>query len=118
MPAIKQISWRSMAQAHPTAHVVIGRVSEEDATNIEARLRLLSHLAGALCDDVYALAVVGDQVGDQIHCALASSTDAAKLAKAVRADDMDGRPDGRRRIFAFDDDAAAAIGAMIGQAGR
>ena len=114
MPAIKQISWRSMAQAHPAAHVVIGKVYEQDATNIQARLRLLSHLAGALCDDVYALAVVGDLVGDQIHCAVASSTDAAKLAKAVGADDMDGG--GRRRFFRFDDDAAAAIGAMMGQA--
>jgi hypothetical protein len=116
MPAIKQISWRSMAQAHPAAHVVIGKVYEQDATNIQARLRLLSHLAGALCDDVYALAVVGDLVGDQIHCALASSTDAAKLAKAVGADDMDARAGGRRRFFRFDDDAAATIGAMMGQA--
>jgi hypothetical protein len=50
-------------------------------------------LAGALCGDVDALAVADGLVGDRIHCAFAGSTAAAKLAKAVRADDMDGRPE-------------------------
>ena len=84
MPAIKQISWRSMAQAHPAAHVVMREGFRGRRYKHETRLRLLSHLAGALCGDVYALAVVDDLVGDQIHCALASSTDAAKFGQAAR----------------------------------
>jgi hypothetical protein len=92
MPAIKQISWRSMAQAHPAAHVVIAKLSEGDATNMRR---------GSGCTAIWQghFAAMSTRLPSLTawsatgSTALARSTAAAKLAKAVRADDMDGQPE-------------------------
>jgi hypothetical protein len=111
---MSEVSWRKMMKEFPaTAHVVTGLVPREDAAVglAEGRSFLLRRLAGTLClSGMYAVAEIVERDGTHVQCALASASDAAKLAEAVGADDSGCHSRwASRGQFLFDDAAAQAM---------
>jgi hypothetical protein len=111
---MSEVSWRKMMKEFPAAaHVVTGFLPREYAAVglAECRSFLLRRLAGTLClSDMYAIAEIVERDGTHVQCALASASDAAQLAEAVRASDSGCYSCwASRRRFLFDDAAAQAI---------
>jgi hypothetical protein len=120
-----KVSWGEMMREHPAAHLVVGVISEGNATVSKAdysgakiQLQLLARLAKALpLRHKYALSINRERDGSQIFVALVDPDDASKLAGLVRARDI-GRYSGWRsqRSFRFDRKTETTITAALCQA--
>jgi hypothetical protein len=108
-----QVSWQTMMREFPAPHVVSGLLPCEEAAAGLAGVRglLLGRLARALClSEKYAIAEIVERDGTHVQCALASASDAAKLADAVFASDNHGYCRwASSTSFLFDDAAVQAI---------
>jgi hypothetical protein len=102
-----------MSECPAAAHVVTGSLAREDAAAGRAGTRgfLLGRLARTLrLSGMYAIAEIVERDGTHVQCALASASEAAKLAEAVGATDNGCCSRwGSRWSFQFDDSAAKAI---------
>jgi hypothetical protein len=96
-----EVSWHTMMQEHPRAHLIVGVVSE--GGDVKLRKALLARLAKAL--GLFGLyAFICGREGTHIHCALGDATDAAKLAQVLGATSSGGPSRSpSRRTFSFDD---------------
>jgi hypothetical protein len=109
-----QVSWQTMMSECPAAaHVVTGLLPREDAAAGRAGTRgfLLGRLARTLrLSGMYAIAEIVERDGTHVQCALASASEAAKLAEAVGATDNGCYSRWASGwSFQFDDSAAKAI---------
>ena len=118
-PTMTEISWKALMRERSARHLLVGSVTDDEATggaaSLKVRTALLARLARALrLAEFYAIVDLPARSGHEIRCALAREADAVKLADAVGAEAAPAEPDWASvRRFRFDAAAEAAITATL-----
>jgi hypothetical protein len=110
--------WSDFSQAHPRAHLVVASIPSAVAVGApdfrkarDALVRMISTLRPV---GDYAAAIVRESGAAEIQLAFENETDARKLADAVGATPVGGRPGwASQRAFSLDAAGVAAIRAVL-----